>query len=275
MKKYSLLCLLAITFFACDNQNKNARIYLERARVSFESKDYSSAKSSLDSIKILYPKALEIQKESLQLSRQIELEEQQRNLLYCDSMLIVRMDEAEKMKPNFLFEKDPDYDDLGKYMDKQQKIENNLQKSYLRVWTDEQGTLFLASVYYGSGALKHDRMKVSRPDGQSVETEQVPHDGGLNYRFTDLGMTTEVVTYSRSNDNGVVMFIYENKDQNLKAEYLGGRKYSLSISNADKNALVKTVDLAIVLSDIESLKKEKEKAGKRIEYLRAKLSPES
>ena len=271
MKKYSLLLLWVFLVFSCVDQNKKARTYLERAKVYYENKDYSSAKSSLDSIKVIYPKALETQKESLQLFRQIELAEQERNLSYCDSMLIVRLAEAEKMKPNFLYEKDPEYDELGKYIDKQQKLENNLERSYLRIWTDELGGLYMASVYYGSGALKHDRLKVSRPDGESNETNTVPHDGGLNYRFTDLGMTTEVVTYYRSSDNGTIMFIYDNKDQLLKAEYLGGRKYSLTISKTDKDALVKTVDLSVILSDIESLMKEKEKATKRIEYLQSKL----
>ena len=272
MKKYSLLFLAAVLVFSCNDQNKRARAYLERAQIYFENKEYASAKSTLDSIKIVYPKALEVQKESLRLFRQVELEEQERNLIYCDSMLVVRLGEVEKMKPDFLFEKDPEYDEVGKYMDKQQKIENNLRKSYLRIWTNELGDLFMASVYYGSGALKHDRLKVSRPDGEFSETKAVPYDGGLNYRFADFGMTTEVVTYSRDSERGTILFIYDNKDQSLKAEYSGERKYVLPISKADKNALVKTVDFSAVLSDIESLKKEKEKAEKRIEYLKTKLN---
>jgi hypothetical protein len=272
MKKYGLFALLAFLVLACNDQNKAARVYLERAKTQYDNKLYASAKLSIDSIKILYPKALEVQKESLQMLRQVELSEQERNLAYCDSMLIVRKSEAEKMKSDFLFEKDPEYDDVGKYILKQQKLENNLQKSYLRTWTSEFGDLFMASVYYGSGTLSHDRLKISNSDGNYSETNQVPYDGGLNYRFVDLGMTTEVVSYSINTDNGVIMFIYANRTQALKADYLGGRrKYSLTISRADKDALIKTVDLSIVLSDIEQLKKEKEKAQKRIEYLQTKL----
>lgn len=271
MKQYSLLIFAIFLFFACTDDNKKARMYLERAKTYFENKEYNSAKLALDSIKIVYPKALEIQKESLQLFREIELDEQKRNLSYCDSMLIVRQDEAESLKPNYLFEKNPEYDEVGRYMDKQQKLENNLQRSYLRTWVDELGNLYMSSTYYGSGALKHDRLRVTRSNGEFAETNPVPYDGGLNYRFTDLGMTTEVVTYSRNSDNGTIMFIYNNKDQTLKAEYLGGRKYSITLSKADKNALEKAVDLSIVLTDIEFLKKEKEKVSKRIEYLQTKL----
>ena len=271
MKKYSLLFLTLFLAFACDDSDKKAQVYLERAKVHYENREYSTAKSALDSIKILYPKALETQREALAVQRRVDLAEQERDLAYCDSMLTVRMSEAEKMKPNYLYEKDPEYDEYGKYMDKQQKLENNLQKSYLRTWTDDLGRLYMASVYYGSGALKHDRIKLVAPDGTSCETLPVPYDGALNYRFTDLGMTTEVVTYSQNSDNGAIMFIYVNKDHALKAEYSGGRKYVLNLSKADKNALAKTVELSIVLSDIESLKKEKEKATKRIEYLQTKL----
>jgi prepilin-type processing-associated H-X9-DG protein len=117
-------------------------------------------------------------------------------------------------------------------------------------------------------------LKVSKSNGEYAETQIIPHDGGLNYTFTDGGMTTEVVTYTKGKDNGVIQFIYNNKDSSLKAELSGKNKYSFIISTADKNALVKTVDFAIVLSDIDKLQKEIEKSTQRILYLESKLTTE-
>lgn len=271
MRKYLLPLLFCILVYSCGNSEKEARVYLETARNFYDNSDYTSAKLYLDSIKSLYPKELQIQQEGLFLMRHIELKEQERNLTYCDSMLILRKQEAETFKANFLFEKDSEYDELGKYFDKRQKLENNLQQSYIRSWTNEIGEIFLASVYYGSSALKHNQLKVSSSDGFSAETEVVPHDGGMNYSFTNLGMTTEVVTYTRQKENGVVAFINENKDKALKAEYLGGRKYSLTISSANKTALSNVFELSLILSDIENLKKEQEKSTQRIAYLRKKI----
>lgn len=272
MKKCLFFFCAILLISACNDDKKQALSYLDKARGFYENGEYTAAKSMLDSIKARFPKEFEVQKQGLQLMRNIEITEQERNLVYCDSMLIIRTDEAELLKPTFLFEKDPEYDDIGKYMDKQQKVENKLQRSYIRSTVNELGEMSLASVYYGSQPIKHSQLKVSKADGEYADTQDIPYDGGVNYSFTDMGMTTEVVTYNDGKDDGVILFIYNNKDSALKAEYLGGKKYSYNISNADKNAVVKTFEFSVILSDIERLKKEKEKSQKRIEYLQSKLA---
>jgi hypothetical protein len=257
---------------ACSGDKDKATAYLKNAQALYETGEYLPAKQLLDTIKILYPKEFEVQKQGLQLSRQVEIKMQERNIAFCDSMLLVRQSEFETQKSGFLFEKDPEYDEVGKYLDKQQKLENKLQRSYIRISVNESGEISLASVYYGKAAIHHSQLKVSKADGEYAESEAIPYDGGVNYSFVDLGMTTEVVTYNKGKDNGVIPFIYSNKDAALKAEYLGGKKFNLTISQGDKNALVKTVDFATIISDIEKLKKEQQKAAERIEYLQSKVN---
>jgi hypothetical protein len=268
MKKILILALLFAV--ACNSDKKHALVYFEKAQNSYEAGEYESAKQFLDSIKTLFPEEFEVQKQGLNLYRKVEIKVQERNLAFCDSMLLVLQGESETLKSGFLFEKDPEYDDIGKYVDRQQKLENKLQRSYIRISVNEMGELSLASVYYGSHAIHHSRLKVSKAGGDYTETQDIPFDGGTNYSFVDLGMTTEVVTYVNGKDNGVIQFIYNNKDATLKAEYAGGKKYNITISQGDKNALVKTADFAVVLSGIEKLKKTKEKSEKRIEQLQSK-----
>ena len=50
-----------------------------------------------------------------------------------------------------------------------------------------------------------------------------------------------------------------------------GKPYTLYIADGDKKAIAATFELATVLSDLENLQKEKEKATKRIAYLKSKL----
>ena len=94
----------------------------------------------------------------------------------------------------------------------------------------------------------------------------------MNYSFTDLGKTTEVVTYRNGKDKGLILFIYNNIKLPLKAEYTGGKKYVITISASDKEAMINTFDFSVVLSDIDKLYKEKEKAYKLIAYLQGKVS---
>jgi len=273
-KKNFLICLLFF-LIACDSNKKQATVYLENAKKLYEQGEYVSAKNNLDSIKMLFPKEFGIQKQGLLLKRQIEIKEQERNLNFCDSMLNLRLPEAEAMKPGFLFEKDTAYDDVGRYLDKSQRIEAKLQSSYIRTTVSESGEIQLSSVYCGSRPIHQSRLKVSKPTGEYVETLDIPYDGGVNYSFVDGGMTTEVVTYTNGKDNGVIQFIYLNKESVLKAEFLGKEKYAFTISAADKNVLVKIADFAVILSDIDKLKKEKEKSSRRLKYLESKLTGES
>ena len=274
MNKKEVFIGLLFFLIACNSNKKQASVYLENAQKLYEQGEYASAKSNLDSIKKLFPKEFGIRKQGLELKRRIEIKEQERNLNFCDSLLNVRLAEAETMKSGFLFEKDPKYDDVGKYIDKNQRLEAKLQSSYIRTRVNESGEMLFSSVYYGSRPIHHSRLKVSKSNGEYAETELIPHDGGLNYSFVDGGMTTEVVTYTQGKDAGVIQFIYNNKESALKAEFIGKGNYSFTISGADKNVLVKTADFAVVLSDIKKLKKEKEKSIQRLKYLEGKTTDE-
>ena len=54
-------------------------------------------------------------------------------------------------------------------------------------------------------------------------------------------------------------------------EYTGGKPYTIYLADADKKALLATYDLAVLLSDVNQMSKEKDKATKKIEYLAGKL----
>ena len=70
IKKEYIFCLL-LFFIACNSGKKQAEDFLEIAQKLYEQGDYISAKSNLDSIKILFPKEFEIQKQGLELKRRI------------------------------------------------------------------------------------------------------------------------------------------------------------------------------------------------------------
>ena len=137
---------------------------------------------------------------------------------------------------------------------------------------NEHGEMYLASVYYGAKPIEHTGIKLSTPDGTFVETPEIAYDGGNNYRFSNLGNTTEVVTYKAEKGENAIKFIYDNANNRIKVEYLGGKPYIIYIADADKKALVATYNLAVVLNDIYKMTTARENALKRIEYLNNKLN---
>jgi len=249
-------------------KTKEARAHLAEAQSLYQNQNFEEAKITIDSIRINYPREIDVLKQALVLMRLVERGESERNIAFCDSLTPIRMEEAEKLKKGFVFEKNPEYVDIGNYIWQQQTIERNVERSYVRCGVNEKGEIYLASVYFGSRAINHNGLKLSTPEGSYAETIPVPYDGGLNYRFTDLGNTTEVVTYQSEKCIDAVNFVYDVAEKiRIKAEYTGGTAFSLYLSENDKQAIKATWDLAAVLSDIEAMRKEKEKSAKKIQYL--------
>ena len=59
----------------------------------------------IDSIKILYPKAFEARREGIGLMQQVELKEQEKTLVYLDSLLQQKQGELDALKGKFTLEK--------------------------------------------------------------------------------------------------------------------------------------------------------------------------
>lgn len=272
MKKSAIcIALAAITLAACNQTEKEAQARLNNARSMYERNEFFAAKSEIDSLRALYPKEYKVLKEGLALMRQVELKEAERTIAFCDSLLPIKIEEAEALKKGFNFEKDSVYEEIGNYIWKQQTIERNVQRCYIRSGVNEKGEIYLASVFYGGAPINHTGLKVSTPDGQFAETASIAYDGGVNYRFKDLGKTTEVVTYKGEKGLDAAKFISTNAKERIKAEYTGGKPYTIYIADGDKKAIAATFDLATVLSDLENLIKEKDKSTNRIAYLKNKL----
>ncbi len=272
MKKSAIcIALAAITLAACNQTEKEAQARLNNARSMYERNEFFAAKSEIDSLRALYPKEYKVLKEGLALMRQVELKEAERTIAFCDSLLPIKIEEAEALKKGFNFEKDSVYEEIGNYIWKQQTIERNVQRCYIRSGVNEKGEIYLASVFYGGAPINHTGIKVSTPDGQFAETATIAYDGGVNYRFKDLGKTTEVVTYKGEKGLDAAKFIATNVKERIKAEYTGGKPYTIYIADGDKKAIAATFDLATVLSDLENLIKEKDKSTNRIAYLKNKL----
>ena len=187
MKKAAFLACLCCTLFSCSNVEKKAGEKLQAAREAFERGDYSEAKIQIDSIKILYPKAFETRREGIGLMQQVELKEQEKTLVYLDSMLQEKQKEVDAIKKNYTFEKDAEYQKIGNYLHPSQVIEKNLHRSYLRFQVDETGVMSMTSIYCGPHNIHHLAVKVTAPDGSFAETPASKD----SYETTDLGEKIE------------------------------------------------------------------------------------
>mgnify|MGYP000781716921 FL=1 len=160
MKKLAIcITLIAAILTGCNGDEKAAQARLDKARAMYENNEFFGAKNEIDSIRALYPKEVKVLKQGLTLMRQVEVKEAERNIAFCDSLLPIKLEEVEGLKKGFAFEKDSVYEEIGNYIWKQQTIERNVQRCYVRCGVNEEGEMYLASVYYGGRPIEHTGIK--------------------------------------------------------------------------------------------------------------------
>lgn len=268
MKPNKLIALpLFMTLFSCNSDEKKAEELFQRAESSFATGDYSLTKLQIDSIRTLYPKAFEVRKAGIKLMQQVDLQEQQKTLVYLDSVMAVKQASLDSIKGNFVLEKDTAYQEVGNYFYPTQTVEKNIGRSFLRGQVNERGEMSITSIYCAGGKLHHRAVKVS-VDDLFAETPISPDC----YESTDLGKAIEKADYKLGSDGGVIAFITANQDKKrIRLEFIGDRNYKTTMQPNDIKAIAELSRLAQVLSSIEAIKKEQNEANLKIRFVNRKI----
>lgn len=268
MKKIGLSAILALSLLAgCgDGGEKEAQVRLQKAEAALQQDNFSEAKLQIDSIKMLHPKAFEARKQGIKLMQQVDLKEQQKTLVYLDSMMQVKQLQLDSIKGRFVFEKDTAYQDIGNWFYPTQVVEKNMGRSFLRAHVNELGEMSLTSIYCAGGTLNHTSVKVSVGD-TFVETPMTKD----SYTTTDLGRTIEKADYKLGEDGGVAGFIVANADKNIQLTFIGDKTWRTAMQKTDRQAFVELTELARILSGMEEIRKQQKEANLKIQFVTRKV----
>ena len=263
-----VFCALALPFSACSGKGRNAKAYLAEAENALNSGNYSLAKLKIDSIKEVFPTSFDEIKQGFDLMQRVRKAENQRNIVYCDSMLDVNYRTLKEMLNQFSYIRDPQYQEFGYYVPKSYPLNASFNQNGLRSAVSEKGQMYIESVLAGS-SLRHNQIKVATRDGSFAESLPVTTDG-LNYQFNTLNSTYEIVRFAGNDDNGVANFIYTFKDEPLTITFMGNRTSSTALSESAKKGIAQSVELSALLLDIEKLNYEKGRSEALMKYLESK-----
>ena len=268
MKKTGLSALLALSVLAgCgDGGEKAAQLHLQKAEKALQMEMFSEAKSQIDSIKVMYPKAFEARKQGIKLMQQVDLKEQQKTLVYLDSAMQVKQAQFDSIKGNFVLEKDTAYQEIGNWFYPTQVVEKNVGRSFLRGQVNELGEMSLTSIYCAGGQVNHTSVKVSV--GDTFAETPMSND---SYTTTDLGKTIEKADYKVGEDDGVVGFILANQDKNIQLTFIGDKTYRTAMQKNDRKAIVELAELARILSGMEEIRKQQKEANLKIQFVTRKI----
>ena len=252
--KYSKIIvgiLLGAVLFSCGKSYKQqAADKFDQAVGLCDKKDTTSALQCLDSILFLYPEAFETIEKAKSFSQKLNSEILFRKQDQFDK-LTNHLSELEQL---FSTEK-TEYDRFMQYIPKAQNFERRWDQSFIKLHLDERGELFISSNYYGTDWLNHVGLRVY--DGVfQAKTDTVDLGDPNNHHSEFMGKHWEKVSYKNGKDNGVIQFIADNVDRNLKAVFLGKRMYYIVLEQFDKQAVRDALALSEALKQKAHLEKE-------------------
>ena len=260
-----VLIAIMLVAISCNSNKKKAKDYLYIAEQALEENNFEVAKTHIDSIKILFPKAFDDIRAGFDLMQDIRKAENRRNIAYIDSMINVTIDKFNEQRKNFDFVRDKNYQEFGNYIPKLTPSSSTLEQNTLRSGVSEKGVLYLESILSGLN-INHSKIKASTPDGSYAESLTVTADG-LNYKITTRNKTYEIVRFFGNDENGVAEFIYTFQESPITINYIGRRSYSKALSKNEKKAIAQAFELSKTILERQNLTFEKGKSEALLRYL--------
>lgn len=223
------------------SDEEKARTKLNFAQALLERNDTVAALIQLDSISKAYPKAMYAVNSAKNLTNQINFDLLQKSETELDSLNA----KIETLEQSFTKEK-TQYDRYTQYIHKRQTFDRAWKRSYIQVHLDERGDLYLTSNYHGENSLNHYALRVY-DSGDAAKTDSIPVGDVDNHQSDFMEAKWEKVSYRNSRDNGVIEFIAQNADRNLKAAFLGKQHYYIILETYDKQAVKDALALSKAL----------------------------
>ena len=147
-----------------------------------ENGDTAKALIQLDSIPILYPKSVYATNAAKNMANEINFDLLQKYEDEFDS-LEIKVSELEK---NFVKEK-TEIDRYTRYIHKRQTFDRAWDRSYIQVYLDETGELYISSNYYGKNSLNHVALRVY-DEGDDAKTDTIPLGTVYNHQSDFQGL---------------------------------------------------------------------------------------
>ena len=246
-----VFAFLATVFFSCGSSDKKmAAERLVFAENLYQQGDTTNALAHLDSIRRMYPTAIQA----------IVTADQQKKKIYSEIVfreqneLDSTMAQIAKVEQKFDAEK-TEFDKYTQYIHKRQNFDRRWNKSFIQFHLDELGNLYMSSNYYGEQWLQHTGIRVYDNDIQA-KTDSVGISDPNNHRSDFMDYVWEKVSYRNGKDNGVIQFIADHPDRKLKAVFLGKRYFYIWLEEYDKQAARDVLKFSALLKKKLALEKE-------------------
>lgn len=268
MKKIGLFLLLIGLMTACkDSIEEQAQVHFQLASQAYAKGAYDVARSEVDSIRLLYPRAIQTRKEALQLRLEIDLAEGQQAVEEADKVIQKKTDLVDRLKGKMILE--PQHGTVGNYVSPSQTVDK-IGHNMLRAHVTEQGLLTLTSIYVGK--MGHRSVRVTSADGKSIQTTS----STAHFMSESHGKELEENVFSNDHETGVCAFISEHAGQEIKVTFIApDQSKTIVLSSEDVNAIVAIYDLYSQMTVLNDARVKYADACQKVKFIHQKMEGQS
>lgn len=181
----------------------------------------------------------------------------ERTIAYCDSLVLVLQEDVNALLPQFKYEKQDRYEDHGRYVHKLLRTDLNTERCYLQVYVTDDFHLILKSHYKGTTPLHIQSIELQ----VDSLTQLYPGD---THEFEAEGYY-EITTLNEANAIPLLTLIDANSASRERIRLVGTKSsYRFYLSDRDKQALIETYRLAVLMKDIHQLEQQSRQASDQV-----------
>lgn len=268
MKKIGLWLLMLCVCSACtDSVEQNAQVHYQLAAQAYEKGAYEVARNEIDSIRLVYPKAIQTRKQALQLRLQIDLAEGQLAVEQADQIIQKKQDLVDRLKGKMVLE--PQHGTVGNYVAPAQTVDK-IGHNMLRAHVTEQGLLTLTSIYCGK--MGHRSVKVTAADGKSLQTTS----STAHFMSESHGQELEENVFSNDHETGISAFISEHAGQEIKLTFIAPTtSKTVVMKPEDVQAIVSIYDLYVQMNVLNDARVRYADACEKVKFIHRKLEDQT
>lgn len=177
----------------------------------------------------------------------LQRKQAQQTLVYSDSLLQTLTPKADSLLKFFRYEKNEAYEDHGTYVHRLLQTTRNDRRCYLQAYVTDDRHLVLQSFYYGEKPIQQQYLRLT-VDSLYQEAE------GTNHRFEAEGWH-EVLSIPEEEAMKMLAFISAHVNERIKITPRGKQQTVYYLQSNEKEALIATYQLALVMRDIATLER--------------------
>lgn len=219
-------------------EEAEAQAMLTSAKQLVESNLLDSSIAVTDSLCRKFPSQIEIVKEAMHLKATTLKQKFTLELAQADSIIAVQAPTVQSIAGKFKVVKTPEMIE-GYRVLKSLAGTQLLNTTSIEPRVDDGGNIYIVSLLHGHAA-QHDHLIASVKGGASETTDTIPYDKARNYRFSDGGVSNEMVTFHYDECDRFCQFIIDNADKAITLTFKGRSSYSMPLSDKLKQAIVES-----------------------------------